>query len=263
MVSALSTVAATWPNIEQPDFVLSLGTGEPKPIDIFSPADARNVLRNGILTRLCRLFWEKTRDAKLREAFQTHPRYHRLNVQFDGSEPRLDDVQAIPNMKVAVDQDDLLSKQIDQVAQCLIASLFYFELDAIPDRSRDQYIGTGHILCSIKAKDPAFPVLFNRLKSATFQLDDDTKLPVIERRCFDSDGNYQRQVELNTNGSFTISLDQELYPISGSPFSVEKLINLQGFPAVFGRSNHMKRKRSGSIDSPEPKRRKTRSDYRL
>lgn len=62
---------------------------------------------------------------------------------------------------------------------------------------------------------------------------------------FDKDGNFRRQIELNTTDRFTISLKQgssEPCNISGSPFSVGKLIQAQGLDASFGRPDHRKRK---------------------
>ncbi|KAH7304394.1 hypothetical protein B0I35DRAFT_454699 [Stachybotrys elegans] len=249
-LSALLTVATIWPHIDQPDFVLSLGTGEPKLPETPPMVDASSAIRNGMFLRLCRLFWEKMRDGKMRQALQTQPRYHRLNVHFSGGEPRLDDVQAIPEMK----------SKIDNVVRHMIASLFYFELDAIPRRYGQRYLGSGYILCSVKAQDPAFPALMERLKSSRFQVDSHADIQAVDDQCFDEHGNFRKLVKLNTEGRFAITLTQEsLEPchISGAPFSVEKLAKLQALSAVFGRSDHRKRKRSGSLDKPTRKRLRT------
>lgn len=198
----------------------------------------------------------------MRQAFQSHPRYHRLNVQFDGDEPRLDDVHSIPALKLRAEEDGSLSLKIDNVARCFIASLFYFELDAIPQRSGGKHSGTGHILCSIRHNDKAFPVLFNRLaiNSAQFWIDGYPIMKVVENGCFDDDGNFRKRVELNTDGRFAIALKQDASEpcnISGSPFSVEKMILLQGFSAVFGRPDHRKRKNSGYLNTSKRKNRRT------
>ncbi|KAI1091684.1 hypothetical protein F5B19DRAFT_493094 [Rostrohypoxylon terebratum] len=161
LVSTLSEVAALFPLAEEPDFVVSLGTGEPElgsdlPAD---PAASRNVWKNGAFPRLCRLFWEKMRDRKVSEAFQACPRYHRLNVRFEGDEPRLDDLHSISYMESKVEQNSTLSHKVDAIARCFVASLFYFELDGIPERLGGRYIGTGHVACFLRRGDPLEPDL--------------------------------------------------------------------------------------------------------
>jgi hypothetical protein len=59
--------------------------------------------------------------------------YHRLDVEFDQAEPRLDDAKSMSELKSKVQADDSLSKAIDRIARCTVASLFYFELESIPD----------------------------------------------------------------------------------------------------------------------------------
>jgi hypothetical protein len=260
VVSALFTVATLWPHIEQPDFILSLGTGEPKLPQTLPGGNASTVSRNGTFLRLCRLFWEKMRDGKVRQALQAQPRYHRLNVQFNGNEPCMDDVQAMPELKLKVDEDTWLSAKIDSLVRHLIASLFYFELDAVPHRYGQRYLGNGHILCSIKTQDPAFPALMERLKSSGFRIDGCLDSQAIDESCFDQNGNFRKPVTLNTEGGFAITLSQqtsESCHISGSPFSVEKLVKLQNLSAVFGRSDHKKRKRLETVDYPKRKRSRT------
>ncbi|KAF4451419.1 putative patatin-like phospholipase [Fusarium austroafricanum] len=261
LISALTTAAMAFPLLEEPDFIVSLGTGEPKPHDELPIANSRNTWKNGALPRLCRLVLEKMRDKKVRQAFQGHPRYHRLNVQFDGDEPRLDDVHSIPELKCKAEQDQSISREIDNVARCFVASLFYFELDSLPRQIGGRYRGTGHILCSIRQNDPAFPVLFSRLSqsSARFWIDGWPEVGNADDN-FDSDGNFRKRVELNTNGRFTVTLQEntsEQCNVSGSPFSVERLIRLQGFKAVFGQQDHKKRK------SPRPLANSRRKQRRI
>lgn len=201
------------------------------------------------------------RDTKLRQAFQAYPRYHRLDVQFDGDEPRLDDVHRIPELRCKAEQDDSLSQKIDRVARCFIASLFYFELDSLPRRVGEKYLGTGHIFCSIRRQDPAFTLLFDRLSgcSAHFFVNGWPEVLVADDTSFDADGNFRKFVELKTDGRFAITLKQnssEPWNISGSPFSVDRLIRLQGLKAVFGQPDHRKRKGSGCPNNLKRKQRR-------
>ncbi len=152
-------------------------------------------------------------------------------------------------MKAKAQEDKSLSGVINNVARYMIASLFYFELESVLQRSEGKYIGRGHLFCSIRRNDPAFQLLFDRLSrnSAQFWING---CPVIDvdDSCFDSGGNFRKQVELNTDNRFAIGLKQdssEFCNISGSPFSITRLILLQGFCAVFGRLDHRKRRSSG------------------
>ncbi|KAH7111317.1 phospholipase [Dendryphion nanum] len=260
LISALSEVAAMFPLVEEPDFILSLGTGEPTSNNELSTDIPRGIWKNGAFPRLCRLFWEKMRDGKVRQAYHSHPRYHRLNVTFDGEEPQLDDIMSIPGLKSKVQEDESTSDAIDHVARCLIASLFYFELDSKPERSDGKYMGSGRILCSLRSHDPSFKPLIDQLSSisAQFYLDEHVIAAVKDSSCLDKDGNFRVRVELNTADRFTISLQEsssETYNISGSPFSIGKLIQAQAFDASFGRSDHRKRKAGGDLENPNKRQR--------
>lgn len=260
-MSALSEVAALFPLVDEPDFVVSLGTGEPKPSPHPASAAPRSVWRNGAFPRLCRLFWEKMRDRTIRQAFQTHPRYHRLDVRVDGDEPRLDDVASMAEMMSVARHDASCEDTIDDVARSIVASLFYFELDAIPRREGTRHKCTGRIRCSIEPSEPAFAVLVQRLARSAAQFwVDGSVVADLDDTCLGSAGGFQKQIEFDACERFAIALKQDAAGpchISGSPFSVRRLLLQQGLLAVFGRPDHRKRKRLGSF-GPEGKRRRTR-----
>ncbi|CAK7206337.1 hypothetical protein SEUCBS139899_009126 [Sporothrix eucalyptigena] len=198
LVSALSEVAALFPLVDEPDFVVSLGTGEPRPKPHPASAAPRSVWRNGAFPRLCRLFWEKMRDKKIRQAFQTHPRYHRLDVQVDGDEPRLDDAASMSEMMAIAQHDASCEDTINDVARSLVASLFYFELDAIPLREGTRHRCTGRIRCSVQPSEPAFAVLVQRLarRAAQFWVDGSV-VADLDDACLSSDGAFEKQVEFD------------------------------------------------------------------
>lgn len=261
IVSALSEVAVMFPLVEEPDFVISLGTGEPASSNDLSPDAPRSIWKNGAFPRLCRLFWEKMRDKKVRQAFHAHPRYHRLNFEFDGEEPRLDNTESMSELQSKVDEDPSLSTRIDNIARCVIASFFYFELDAAPRRCNGKFVGSGRILCVVKCGDPAYRELFDQLASirAYLVVNDCPIVAVNDPSCFGKDGNFRKLIDLETADRFAIYLKQdavEPYNISGSPFSVERLIAAQGLEASFGRSDHRKRKSSSVPDETRRKRRR-------
>lgn len=87
------------------------------------------------------LVMEKMRDKTVKRAYksiglaaQILPKIYRLSVDFETNEPRLDDAKSIPKLISKAETDSRLSVSIDEVAHCLIASLFYFELDSAPER---------------------------------------------------------------------------------------------------------------------------------
>jgi hypothetical protein len=226
--------------------------------DITKPVQRKNVFQ-----RLGDVFWEKLQDEQVREAIQTRaiPRwYHRLNPRFDGPEPRLDEADKIPEMKQIAEDDDSLSSLIGNAADCLIASLFYFKLEANPERWEGKFVCSGHILCSLSKNDEGFQELMDRLltESAQFLLDDYPIGLVNHPSCFGKDGNFKKRIELITAGRFTISLKRgssEVWNISRSPFTLESLKKDQGFDISFGRPDHRKRKASNDFDRPGKKRR--------
>ncbi|KAK8912542.1 Phospholipase A I [Metarhizium anisopliae] len=76
-------------------------------------------------------YWEKyTRS--IDKGSELRDRCIRLDVSFEGMEPKLDDVRAVPRLKRRVRHDAALSAEIDSTVDCIIASLFYFELEAMP-----------------------------------------------------------------------------------------------------------------------------------
>lgn len=249
-----------FPMAEEPDFVISLGTGEP---DSYSVCATRTPpkWRNKALPRLCRLLWEKTRDRKIRQAFRLHPRYHRLDIALDEVEPRLDDVRSMSELKSKVQRDGSLSTAVDSVVRCMVASLFYFELESIPETVDGQSIAVGHIQCSVRSNSPAFPLLLRQLLdcSAAFYLDDDRISGTMgDGSYLGADGNFRKRIELNIRDRFTLSLKQgnsEPCNISGSPYSIERLISVQGLNAYLGTANHRKRRQGDSHTLGRKKRR--------
>jgi len=132
----------------------------------------------------------------------------------------------------------------------MLASLFYFELESMPEKMNGKFVAVGHIQCSERRRDPAFSLLLHRLSdcSATFYLDD---CPILGRfggnSFLDVDGNFRKRVELSVSDKFTICLKQghsEPCNISGSPYSIQRLILAQSLHAYLGTADHRKRKRT-------------------
>lgn len=253
-------MAALFPHLEETDYLVSIGTGESRPSNSAATDDMRNVWENGAVPRLGRLFWERMSDRKVRQMFQMQPRYHRLTVHFDGDEPMLDSAPCMSEMARRARGDPSLSGPIACVRRCMIASLFYFELDALPERSRGRYTGSGAILCTIRRSEEGFQELFDLMANSSAQIvvDGSPLSAVNDPTCFDRGGNFRKQIKVDTHGSLDICIREgssEPSPISRSPLTIDRLVALQGLDAVFGRRGSRKRKNT-CLESSSNKRRR-------
>lgn len=259
-LSALCEVAALFPLLDEPDDVVSIGTGKSRPSNAAATDDLRDPWANGAVPRLRRLFWEKMGDRKVRQVLQRQRRYHRLTVHFDGDEPMLDNARCMSEMGRKARDDPSLSGPIAHLRRCMIASLFYFELDSLPERHRGRYTGTGSILCTIRRTEPGFRELFSQLSERSVQIvvDGRPMTAIGDAACFDREGNFRKAVALDTYGTLQIALREGASApcdIGRSPFSVERLVALQGLDSVFGRRSCRKRKNSCQ-DAATAKRRR-------
>jgi len=123
-----------------------------------------------MFSRTYNLILEKIRDKTVRRAYKTVRlvvqilnRIYRLSTDFDATKLRLDNIRSIPKLKSKVEMDYSLLARIDTIARYIIASLFYFELDSLPERYNRKYIVTRYILCSIIRSNPAFEALLSKL----------------------------------------------------------------------------------------------------
>ncbi|KAF1961321.1 hypothetical protein CC80DRAFT_589712 [Byssothecium circinans] len=257
---ALAEAATLFPHASQPDFVVSLGTGEPSPSNYdVSTSDCRGVRKNGMLCRIRDLLLEKMRDRGVKRACKcvalagkVLDRVHRLSVNFDGSEPRLDDTSMIPELTLKSQTDPALTQTIDIVSRRMVASLFYFELDELqpPQWRNGRYVLHGSILCSIRRgnerDNAALAALLRKVSSSRgrFLVGD---WAVSDASYVGTDGNFCLSLDVETKNKFAITLqlaDEEAGSnISASPFSVRKLVAAQRLDAAFGRPDHRKRKR--------------------
>lgn len=268
---ALAEAAAYRPYAGQPDFVISLGTGESGTSNYdVSTSDCRSLRKNGMMHRMRDLLLERMRDRTVQRACKSVAlagkvlnRVHRLNVDFDGPEPRLDDTSMIPELTLKSQADPALAPKIDVVARRMVASLFYFELDALPQWRNGRYAFRGCIRCSIRHGDAALAALLRKLyrSHGRFLVGDWAVSDASDASCIGKDGNFCLSLDVETRDKFAITLqlaDEEVgSDISGSPFSLRKLIAAQGLDAAFGRSDHRKRKRAGEEEWSSNKRQRT------
>ena len=122
--------------------------------------------------------------------------------------------------------------------------------------------GGRYIRCSIRHGEAALAALLRKLSSShgRFLVGDWAVSDVSDTSCISTDGNFCLSVDVETKEKFAITLqlaDEEAgSDISGSPFSVRKLVAAQGLDAAFGRSDHRKRKRASGEEWASNKRRR-------
>ena len=261
VISGMIEVTKLYPHLDEPDFIVSLGTGEPAEADNAQEVnEPGKIFENGGLLRLGRLAWEKSRDKKARQIFVNNPRYLRFDVKLPGSEPRLDSLESMDALESLVDEDASLAKSSEDFARRAIATLFYFELAHSTDYLDGKYEGQGYILCKLYPSHPAFQSLMNYLHraAAKFYLNDDVVANIRNSGApIGPDGRFRLLVKLRVANEFNLKLrqgDSAIFHISASPLSVKKLETLQGLTAYFGRPNHRKRQRSqGEVQLPSKK----------
>ncbi|EUC27395.1 hypothetical protein COCCADRAFT_111821 [Bipolaris zeicola 26-R-13] len=274
---ALSEAETLFPFTEEPDFVVSLGTGGPRPdTDDLCTSGSRSLLKDGWISRVARgslATMAGGRDWKALVSFgrpKSSGKYHRLDIKFDGPEPRLDAVSDMISLQSSALHDTLLSPVLDNIAECVVASLFYLKPHTRLRYRGRQYIGSGWIKCKLRHGEPALEVLLSRLHTAGARLlIGNRNSPELHDKCIaeiddhfnlDETGDFCINLELDVQSSFSIFLQKGSNAprhISGSPFSMERLVQAEGLEAYFGRADH--RKRNWAIDEcemPQAKRRR-------
>ena len=196
-------------------------------------------------------WWEKyTRS--IDNASELRDRCTRLDVSLGAAEPRLDDTQAIPGLKDRVRLDAELLSEIDKMADRIVASLFYFELGGMPAQDGTTFRGSGRILCLRKGGDPALDLLVEKFAAANARFVVNGKVLAGNSPapyCWEPGGDFVVPLQYyHTLGpELSISMawgDGRSYPISGSPYSIHRLVRDQGLNAYFGLPDHRRRHRA-------------------
>lgn len=195
-------------------------------------------------------YWEKyTRS--IDKGSELRDRCIRLDVSFEGMEPKLDDVRAVPRLKRRVRHDAALSAEIDSTVDCIIASLFYFELEAMPMQRGSMLSCSGHIRCLRKHGDPALCLLIEKLVAWNARFVINNKIMggnMLSPFFWDQTGNFGVPAEFQITGQeLSVSLtwpDGRTHPISGSPYLIHQLVDVQGLNAPFGLPDHRRKHRA-------------------
>ena len=209
----------------------------------------QEILRDEFIPQSYHAFMSSLSGRKLWQEFQncgrgdTEGQYFRFDIEFDGREPSLDNINQMKELKLQTQAEYSESKELDNLARCVVASLFYFKFESTPQYENREISCTGHILCRLWSSDPALKIVLLQLfKSLTkFTLQNHILPGIIENHSFtDRYGNFQKRVE------FTVNSQQQQIPIhlregsslpnniSGSSFSVDSFVAAQGLKAHFG-----------------------------
>ena len=271
-------IPVVWPPIRRPNVVVSLGTGSSgSHVPTSHPSRLRAIWREGFLPRSYRAFMELINGQKIAQAFKNgrraelDGRYFRFDVELD-REVDLDDTGRMHELATKAREQFCRSEDVDVVARCLVATRFYFELESKPKKIKGKYSGSGHIFCRLPRNSPELEVLLEQLtKRAARFIVNGHGLPgsVGDRSFIDHQGTFRKRVEFETKDTLSVLLQEGLADpqhISGSPYAVHDLMDMQGLNNDFGTPDHRKRKEREEkedegetrVEEPAKKRRRAR-----
>lgn len=235
-----------WPDKPEPDFALSLGTGTSSAL-----VEHESWWKSRFTFRLFKSLMRTINSEDAWKRFYnslapaSRPRYHRLNIQFSGAEPSLDDATHIPDLKASVTNTIELDRSpFADVLDSMIASIFYFELDDMPTLHKASYKCEGYIRCRLNLPIEGLRYLYSRLleSSSWFIVQGNPItcvqslpkcLPPYKRRVTFSVGSIDEKIAISIRG-----ITKKTKLLSGFPTSLGSLITEQKLDSPFGTIDH-------------------------
>ena len=206
---------AIWPLLEQPDFVVILGTGyASENTNLPCMSGPRDILKDGALPRIISAFLSSTSGRRLWQEVPPEANYFRLDIEFPDSEPRLDDTSQMQLLKSQTQAALTKSKELSPLTRSIVASLFYFELEALPKYREGRFFCAGHIMCRLPFNHPAFACLCQQLANASSAFVAQGRAMLFspdDRSNYREDGNFQKRLEftvLDRQQKIAISLKE-------------------------------------------------------
>jgi hypothetical protein len=152
-----------------------------------------------------------------------------------------------------------LTQRMDTAVRHLLASLFYLELDPLPQHEAGKYVLTGRLLCPPCDGDPAFLALLQKVRSSCSRFlvngcplaGEGNTVP-----CLGEQGRFCLQVRTRSEDKLTISLE---FDGTGRPLSVQGAADAQGLDATPGRSNRKRKRPPEQATSPQKRRKGSRA----
>jgi hypothetical protein len=269
---ALKEAAECFPSTPNPSIVLSLGTGSIAcPEGQQSEAAAASWGRDSFPCRLFRAFWKQgdsnvTWNQVLEQPAAVEDKnLFRFNVEFEGKQPPLDDVDGMADIARAARKTASESCTLKDLAKRQRAELFVFELDASqPPRTTDGvYECVGHIMCRLRAGTVEYATFMQQLNQgkAVVKCHGQVIKGSFRAESDMTNANFNQEVKFQVPSRqtpFQIMLEEESsspWDISGSPFTIDALSRQQGLNSCFGSEDHRKRPQI-DFSQPEPKKRR-------
>lgn len=214
---------------------------------------AANLLKHFFIARLLQLLltqneseqeWNK---ALQHQKIGENGNFFRFNVEFHNKEPRLDNVEDLAYLGQIARESIRKSPELIRLAHCIRSELFFFELSQKPRLLNGVYNCTGYLICRLPRGTPGFTALMDRLdeESATFKMGSRCLSGDIDSSPTTGDGvHWRRMIKFQVSGRktlFSVTLREGPmgdFPISGSPFTIDRLVGAQRLDAVFGSSDH-------------------------
>ena len=244
---AVQEVAALYPARPEPSTVVSVSTGS---------SETRG--GSSFFHRVFQAFWRQADSTVAwkrllsRTNVDSNTEYFRFDFKYDGKAPRLDDVDKMEAVGKAARQAVIGSPSMTELASHLRAQLFYFELeeDVMPLFQQGSFSCNGFISCRLETGTAAIDEFFAQLEAegAVFDIQG-RNLPIRKSNMTIYGGILRQKVHIRVSGRrdpFEILLREvpdQRRSISGSPFTLEWLIQQQTLDAVFGTEEHEQRKR--------------------
>lgn len=257
---AVNEVKELFPITPEPSIVVSLGTGSRSSKNY---SEGRGLGKNSFPARLFRAFSRQGDAAAAWEHLLEHQRveatgkFFRFDVEFGEDAPALDDVKGMGEVARMARECALGSREMERLAKCFRAQLFVFELSPScpPKYVSGAYQCTGYVSCRFRAGTPEFNTFVGQLKCSSAMLRCRRRaLYKFSMDSWESPDNIFVPVALQVPSrqfEFEISLQEDeesISNISGSPFTLEKMLQQQKIESVFGTDDHRKRKNEGGAE---------------
>lgn len=242
-----------WPSRHTHDLLVSVGTGYSLEMDGAGDPPVRHSpagcgpcgpvrLWRAYNSSPCMDGMEAYREGRLHVPSFMRWNTIRLDYALEGDLPRLDDVGKLEELAA------LPFTVPDELVRAVLATCFFFELDAPPSRADGQYHLRGSVLCARTQSRRIVDRVLVEFPGARFQtgrgrplgrVDGDDGCPLC--------GYYRKQVTLSVP-----SLDEEVTialaspaqqrPIGGFPKTIRQFLHDQQAEAIFGRPDHQDRR---------------------
>ncbi|KAJ6008530.1 FabD/lysophospholipase-like protein [Penicillium herquei] len=248
---ALSEAKHLWPNSPSPDVVISLGTGSgTKDYPSKSVSNFRNVLVDGWMPRIYRSFsssfegsttWREFLDS-VNEKHRDD--YFRFDVTVPGGLPRMDNVDCMDRLSKLVRSDPAGVQKHKEAIASLLASSFYFQLDAKPE----YYSGFLQCIGSVRCRAPAHYVLnwihgFDSSRKDFYKDSINLGIHLSSEDICEHCQRYSRRLrfmvrDLKQTIGLSIQFGGRSHSLSALPNSIQWFIEQQGLDGTFGSPAH-------------------------